>query len=166
MITDSIDSSTSSTHPAKKDLWIDRFANLLDSQFKIPGTKLSFGIDPIIGIIPGAGDVVTYIMSALLIIAMFQRGASGKLVMKMAGNAALDMLVGSIPVLGTIFDFTYKANDRNVKLFREYHDDGKHKGTGLGYILLFIGIIVALLVISVGIAFYLIRFIVNWVGTF
>lgn len=149
---------------AKKS-WIEQFAKLLDSKFKVPGTDMSFGIDPLIGLIPGAGDVITYIMSALLIIAMFQKGASGKLVMKMLGNAALDMLVGSIPILGSIFDFTYKANDRNVKLFNEYHDDGKHKGTGLGYILLFIGIIFALLIVSVGIAAYTISLLVGWIAT-
>ncbi|MBI1267292.1 MAG: DUF4112 domain-containing protein [Cryomorphaceae bacterium] len=148
----------------EKKSWIEQFAKLLDSKFKIPGTDMSFGVDPLIGLIPGAGDVVTYIMSALLIIAMFQKGASGKLVMKMLGNAALDMLVGSIPILGSIFDFTYKANDRNVRLFNEYQVEGKHKGTGLGYILLFIGIIFALLIVSIGIAAYTISLIAGWVA--
>jgi hypothetical protein len=146
---------------SEKDLWIDRFSKLLDSQFTIPGTSMKFGLDPIVGLIPGAGDVVTYIMSALLIIAMFQRGASGKLVMKMVGNAALDMLVGSIPVLGSIFDFTYKANDRNVKLFHEFHEEGKHKGSGIGYIILFIAILFALLAVSVLLAGWVITSIVK-----
>lgn len=148
-----------------KKTWIEQFSKLLDSKFKVPGTNMTFGIDPLIGLVPGAGDVVTYVMSALLIIAMFQKGASGKLVMKMLGNAALDMLVGSIPILGTIFDFTYKANDRNVRLFNEYHDEGKHKGTGLGYILLFIGITLALLVVSIGIAAYTISLLIGWVSS-
>ncbi len=132
--------------------WLERFARLLDSKFRIPGTSIRFGLDPIIGLYPGYGDVVTYMMSALLILAMLQKGASGKLVMKMIGNAALDMLVGCIPILGSIFDFAYKANDRNVRLFNEYHDEGKHKGTGLGYLLLIIGVLLALLAVSVVIA--------------
>ena len=139
--------------PKKKSTdWLERFSKLLDSEFRLPGTNFRFGLDPILGMVPGWGDTVTYVMSALLILSMMQKGASGKLVMKMIGNAAIDMLVGSIPVLGSIFDFAYKANDRNLRLFREYHDEGKHKGTGLGYLLLIIGVLLALLLVSVVIA--------------
>jgi len=143
---------SSSIHKKKPTDWLERFSKLLDSEFRLPGTNFRFGLDPILGLIPGWGDVVTYVMSALLILSMMQKGASGKLVMKMIGNAAIDMLVGSIPVLGSIFDFAYKANDRNLRLFREYHDEGKHKGTGLGYLLLIIGVLLALLLVSVVIA--------------
>lgn len=154
---------TSNTTQRKPTDWLERFARLLDSEFRIPGTKIRFGLDPILGLFPGYGDVVTYIMSALLILAMFQKGASGKLVMKMIGNAALDMLVGSIPVLGSIFDFAYKANDRNVRLFHEYHEEGKHKGTGLGYLLLIIGVLLALLAVSVFIAATVLVWLFKWV---
>ena len=143
----------SASIPKKKSTdWLERFSKLLDSEFRLPGTNFRFGLDPILGMVPGWGDTVTYVMSALLILSMMQKGASGKLVMKMIGNAAIDMLVGSIPVLGSIFDFAYKANDRNLRLFREYHDEGKHKGTGLGYLLLIIGVLLALLLVSVVIA--------------
>lgn len=131
---------------------MERFSRLLDSEFRIPGTNFRFGLDPILGLIPGWGDTASYVMSAMLILSMVQKGASGKLVMKMVVNAAVDMLVGSIPVLGDLFDVAFKANDRNIQLFKEYHEEGKHKGTGLGYLLLIMGVLLALLAVSVVIA--------------
>jgi hypothetical protein len=143
---------SSSVHKKKPIDWLERFSKLLDSEFRVPGTNFRFGLDPIVGLIPGWGDVVTYVMSALLILAMVQKGASGKLVMKMILNVTIDLLVGSVPVVGDAFDFVFKANDRNVRLFQEHHIEGKHKGTGLGYLLLIIGVLLALMLVSVAIA--------------
>ncbi|TXH20349.1 MAG: DUF4112 domain-containing protein [Chitinophagaceae bacterium] len=106
---------------------IQKMSKLLDNQFKIG--KFKFGIDPILNIIPVAGDFVGFIMSILLIITMIKHGASGKLVFKMVRNAALDALVGTIPILGTIFDFGFKANARNVKLLQEHYTQNMHHGS-------------------------------------
>ncbi|MFX7140374.1 DUF4112 domain-containing protein, partial [Acinetobacter baumannii] len=74
----------------------------MDEQFSIGGFK--FGLDPLLNLIPVAGDVSSYIISVALIITMAQHGASGRVAIKMLGNATLDALVGTIPVLGWIFD--------------------------------------------------------------
>lgn len=122
--------------------WLDRIAALLDSRFKIPGTNIRFGLDPLISFIPFAGDVLTTVISSMLVYQMYQYGASRKLVIKMMGNVLLDAVFGAIPVIGVIFDLTYKANDRNVRLLKEHYLEGKHQGSGNWIIiLLFFGII-------------------------
>lgn len=113
--------------------WVNKMSKLMDSKFTIPGTKFKFGLDPIIGLIPGIGDLGSYSVSLVLVYTMYRHGASKKLVSKMVVNSTLDMVIGSIPILGSIFDFWFKANNRNVKLLREYYEEGKHGGSGKAY---------------------------------
>ena len=115
--------------------WVDRIAYLMDAQFKIPGTQFRFGLDPLLGLFPLAGDIVAYIISAILVLAMARHGASGKVIVLMIGNILLDASVGSIPVLGNIFDFFYRANQRNVGLLKKHYQEGKYRGTGINIIL-------------------------------
>ncbi len=129
-----------------KLVWAEKVARLMDEQFKIG--KFRFGVDPVLNLIPIAGDVAGFAVSAVLIATMSRHGASGKVVTKMFINALLDATIGAIPVLGFIFDFFYKANTKNIKLLREYYEEGKHQGSGkniaIGFILLMI-IIIALI---------------------
>jgi hypothetical protein len=119
-----------------KDLrWLEKTANLLDSKFRIPGTKFTFGFDPILGLIPILGDVSTFILSAIMITYMTKYGVSKKVLILMVLNIVLDALVGGIPVAGSIFDFVYKANDRNIKLLKEHYQEGRHEGSGTWIIL-------------------------------
>lgn len=140
---------------------LDQMANLLDSKFKIPGTDMKFGIDPILGLIPGVGDIISYVMSLLLIYYSAKYGASGKVVMKMLGNVILDFTVGKIPVLGYIFDFTYKANDRNVSLLKEHYEEDKHQGSAMKYILVYFAIATALVLVFVATVLYLSKLLID-----
>lgn len=106
---------------------VRRVTRLMDEQFSVGGFK--FGIDPILNLLPVAGDIGSYLISVALIITMIQHGASGRLAMKMVGNATLDAVIGAIPLIGWIFDFTYKANTRNLKLLTEHYTEGKHRGS-------------------------------------
>ena len=143
--------------------YVQKMSTLLDNQFRIG--KFRFGIDPLLNIIPVAGDIFGFIMSVIIILTLVQHGASGKLVVKMLGNAALDAMVGTIPILGTIFDFGFKANTRNVKLLKEHYTQDKHQGTAAGEIkkiiivVLFVSII--LLIIVTYIAFLLFDWIIK-----
>ena len=109
--------------------WVDNYSRLLDTKFHIPGTKIRFGVDFLLGLIPVVGDAISLGMSGLLIVTMAKHGASGKLVARMLGNVILDALVGTVPFLGNLFDLFYKANYRNAQLMREYYDEGKHTGS-------------------------------------
>lgn len=115
--------------------WVDRVSRLLDSQFKVPGTNFRFGIDPLIGLIPIVGDLSSFAISGSLLIVMARHGASRKLLLLMTGNIVLDAILGSIPFIGEIFDFTFKANQRNINLLKKHYHEGKNQGSGIGIII-------------------------------
>lgn len=109
--------------------WIDGFSRLLDTKFRIPGTDMRFGLDFILGLVPGAGDLISLGMSGVLVATMARNGASPRLAGRMLFNVGLDAIVGSVPIIGNIFDLVYKANYRNAVLMREYYEEGQHQGS-------------------------------------
>lgn len=124
----------------------ERISHLLDSKFQIPGTKIRFGLDPILSLMPVLGDLITLIISSMLIYTMHNHGASRKVVVKMMLNAGLDTAIGAIPLVGTVFDVFYRSNERNIKLLKEHYYEGKHQGSGTG--LLLVIFVIAILVIA------------------
>ena len=127
--------------------WVDNFTRTLDTRLRIPGTNVRFGLDFILGLVPGAGDVLSLGLSGLLILTMARNGASGMLVAKMLGNVLLDSIVGTVPLLGNVFDLFYKANYRNLTLMREYYGEEKHRGSAWPVVL---GLLLILLLIAAG----------------
>ncbi|MBO3270925.1 DUF4112 domain-containing protein [Hymenobacter defluvii] len=117
-------------------VWVERIARLMDSQFRMPGTRFRFGLDPVLGLLPIVGDLSTFAISTVLIVTMMRHGAKGSVVVRMVLNVLFDTIVGAIPILGNVFDFAYKANDRNVRLLREHYVEGKYQGSGKGLIAL------------------------------
>ena len=105
-----------------------RLAKLMDAQFSIPGTGLRFGLDGILGLIPGVGDLSTMAVSGYMISIMAKNGASGALVARMVINVIIDAIIGAIPFVGDIFDFGWKANTKNVRLMQEHYVEGRHRG--------------------------------------
>ncbi|UYZ63847.1 DUF4112 domain-containing protein [Hymenobacter weizhouensis] len=116
--------------------WVVRISHLLDSQFRVPGTSWRFGLDPIMGLLPVVGGLPSLAISGVLILTMLRHGASGNLVVRMALNVLLDTIIGAIPVVGNLFDFAYKANNRNVELLRAHYAEGKYQGSGKGLLLI------------------------------
>jgi hypothetical protein len=138
-------------HPGASSLrWVQRIAQLLDSQFVIPGTRIRFGLDPLFSLFPVVGDLLTFMISGALIYTMYNQGASRKVVIRMVLNSTVDAVLGSIPLVGTVFDLFYRANDRNVRLLKEHYYEGKHQGSGNGILILVV--IVTLLIVAA--AFY------------
>ncbi len=135
-----------------------KFTKLMDSQFKIPGTSITFGIDPIIGLVPYLGDLVDYCISAYLMIAMVKNGASGRAVAKMIINITIDGIVGLIPFLGRIFDVFYKANRRNLILAVEHFEEGKHQGSAWPIVVPIIGILLLIFIAISVIGYYLLSY--------
>jgi Domain of unknown function (DUF4112) len=107
---------------------MDGLAKLMDSQFRIPGTNVRFGLDALIGLIPGAGDFATFLVSGYMMLTLANNGASGFVLARMALNVLIDSLVGAIPIIGDLFDVAFKANARNMKLMHEHFVEGRHKG--------------------------------------
>lgn len=125
--------------------WVDNFSRVLDTKFRIPGTSMRFGLDFILGLVPGAGDVLSLGLSGTLIATMARHGASPLLVTRMLINVTLDAVIGSVPLLGNLFDLVYKANYRNAKLMKEYYEEGKHTGSVWPLVLTVIGVVILLM---------------------
>lgn len=95
-------------------------ARLLDSAFTIPGTSFTIGLDPLIGLIPAGGDLIGALLSGYIVLTGLRLGAPGSVVARMLANVAIDTAVGSIPILGDLFDAGWRSNDRNVRLLERY----------------------------------------------
>lgn len=145
-------------HPQLK--WISRISNLMDNQFRFPGTNFRFGLDPILNLIPIAGDMAGLVVSAGLLMTLAKKGASNKLVVLMSLNILLDATIGAIPIIGQLFDFFFKANARNIKLMKEHYLENKHQGSGKGVIVWIL--IVLLLVIALFV--YALWHVITWLG--
>jgi hypothetical protein len=106
---------------------IDALATLLDTAFVIPGTQVRFGLDALIGLIPGIGDAITTVMSLFIVSEARALGAPPLLIARMIANVALDGFVGAVPLVGDAFDVAFRANRRNMALLRGHLDkvDGR-----------------------------------------
>lgn len=97
-----------------------KFSRLLDNAIGIPGTKFRVGLDPILGIIPGAGDFIGTALSAYIVLEAARMGLPKETLGRMVSNIVLESAVGTIPVLGDLFDFAWKANTKNIELLEAH----------------------------------------------
>jgi hypothetical protein len=112
--------ATVGTHLPRELARLQRLSRLLDSAFVIPGTRFRFGVDAIVGLVPGIGDAIGAIFSAYIIFQAARLGASKAILARMMGNVALDTIVGEIPLLGDLFDAGFKSNNRNMSLLEQH----------------------------------------------
>ncbi len=99
---------------------LNRYATLMDARFRVPGTRIRIGLDPIIGLLPGVGDVLGLALSLYVVVEAIRLGVSRPVLFRMLRNVGLEALVGVIPVLGDVFDIAFKANLRNAALLKSY----------------------------------------------
>ncbi len=111
--------STSNPQRKKIPSWIERLVEATDSRFRVPGTSYRFGYDAILGLVPGIGDLVGLLVGAGVVFAAVRIRASRAVISRMIGNLALDATLGSVPVIGDLFDFFFKANQRNLQLLQD-----------------------------------------------
>jgi Domain of unknown function (DUF4112) len=114
--------SISTAKPIDRVKTINRLRNIarvMDTAVKIPGTKIRFGADSIIGLVPGAGDLVTMGISIYVLAEAARLGLPREVLLKMAGNIAIDTGIGAIPIVGDIFDMFFKSNTKNLSLLLE-----------------------------------------------
>jgi len=133
-----------------EDPTIALVARLMDTVFSIPGTRIRFGLDPILGLLPGFGDTATAIISALLIAQSARYGVPRIILARMAGNVLLNTALGSIPFIGDAFSFWFKSNVRNYDLLRRHA--GVRRAASWrdwGFVLALLAGIVALVVVIV-----------------
>lgn len=107
----------------KLDL-LRRWAVLLDSAFRVPGTRIRFGMDALIGLVPGIGDLSAPIYTAFIIGTGFRMRVPAVVLARMVLNAGIDMLVGLVPLAGDLADVAWKANLRNMALLERHARPG------------------------------------------
>lgn len=134
---------------AREDKALARYtviADLFDQAFRIPGTSWRFGIDAIIGLVPGAGDLIGSLVGLYGIIVARQLGAPASIQIRMLLNLGVDALVGAIPLLGDLFDFAFKAHVRNRVLLERWRlqPHRTHRSSALSLIAILLGLIVIL----------------------
>ncbi len=95
-------------------------SRLLDNSFSIPGTRYRFGIDPILGLLPGGGDFASFLISAYIIWEAARLGAPQETLVRMLSNVLFDTVAGTVPVVGDFLDVTWKANSKNVALLEDH----------------------------------------------
>jgi len=127
-------SASSSRSAAEIELSItrlDALARVMDSAVQIPGTNIRMGLDAFLGLLPGIGDAIGAAISSYLIWEAKQMGVSKLVLARMAGNVAIDTVIGAVPFAGDIFDVAYKANLKNMALLKKHVDKHglRHAGT-------------------------------------
>lgn len=128
---------------------LDSLSHLLDNSIKVPGTNARFGLDAVIGLIPGFGDAAGAMMSAYIVLQAARLGAPASSLIRMLLNVGIEALAGAVPILGDLFDAAFKANARNVAILRQ---EVEHRGsTGRSSTAMVIGVLIALIVILGGI---------------
>lgn len=103
-------------------------AKLLDRAFRIPGTNITFGLDPILGLIPGGGDLAGAVFSSWLIMLGSRMGLPRHILIRMVANVAIDTVAGSIPLVGDLFDVAWKSNTRNLALLEQFANSPSGSG--------------------------------------
>ena len=125
---------------------LDLLAHLLDDWFRIPGTSIRLGLDGLIGLIPGLGDLLAGLASCLLIVAAWIRGVPYVTLARMAVNVGLEIAVGAVPVVGDVFIIAWKANRRNYALMtRHLRQPHRHTGRDWAFLLGLLGVVLVIL---------------------
>jgi hypothetical protein len=99
-----------------------KFAFLMDQAFPIPGTNIRVGLDAVLGLIPGIGDVIGAMLSTWIIAGALRHRVPARVIVRMVLNVAIDLVFGAVPVAGDVFDFLYEENMKNMRLLEKYRD--------------------------------------------
>ena len=107
---------------------VEALEKLLERAFQIPGTKIPFGLDSIIGLVPVLGDLITAAMGAYIVWEARNLGMSKWQLIRMTANVGIDTAIGAIPIVGDAFDLVWRSNTKNLRIIKK-HLDKHHPGT-------------------------------------
>lgn len=141
---------------------LEALSRWLDSAFEIPFLKLRFGLDPILGLLPGVGDTITSFLSLYVLAAAMRLGVPRIALARMTLNIAIDYILGAIPVVGDAFDVWWKSNQRNVQLLERHlaatpHEQRKQNRNDWVFLIGMMTLLIAILIGSMTVAFLLAR---------
>ncbi|TVQ59556.1 MAG: DUF4112 domain-containing protein [Spirulina sp. DLM2.Bin59] len=115
---------------------IRRLSNLLDEAIAIPGTSWRFGLDPLLSLIPAAGDYFSLTLSVYIVWQAYRLGTPRETLIRMVIHLLVDAFLGTVPVVGDAFDFVWKANTKNLRLLESHLEDGLQARKGDRWFLL------------------------------
>jgi hypothetical protein len=140
--------------------WARTLTRLLDDAIRIPGTDITIGLDPILGaLLPELGDALTGVLSLTLLTVAYQERVPKWVLLRMLLNIGLDALLGAVPLVGDLFDFAFKANDKNLALIERHRGDPRQPAT-LGdklVVVSAIGVALSLALVPILVGVFLIR---------
>ncbi len=123
-----------------------RFAYLMDEAFSVPGTRMRLGLDAVLGLIPGIGDVIGALLSTWIIAGALRHRVPALVIVRMVLNVSVDLIFGAVPVAGDVFDFMFEENMMNMRLL-EKHRDRRRPPRSAGQIALVLAAIITFLVL-------------------
>lgn len=106
--------------PASRIEYLRRITWWMDQGLRVPGTRFRFGLDPIIGLVPGLGDAAGALLGSAILLEALRSRVAHYTLLRMTGNVALDAIIGAVPLLGDLFDFGWKANTKNLALLERH----------------------------------------------
>jgi hypothetical protein len=145
---------------------LERLAHWMDSVFRIPGLGLRFGLDALLGLLPGAGDIASSIVSIYIFTAANRYGVPRITVVRMALNIVIDLTIGALPFVGDLFDAYWKSNQRNVALLRRHAAAnpaaaGKIRRADRVFVAALVVILLLLVVASVTLTYFIVAWFVG-----
>ncbi|MGB6973061.1 MAG: DUF4112 domain-containing protein [Terracidiphilus sp.] len=145
-----------------RDRTLQALEILLDEAFRIPGTGIRFGIDGLIGLVPGLGDALAGLLSLIIPLAAWSRGAPYITLLRMGVNLGIGVLVGTVPILGDAFDIAWKANRRNYLLLcRHLGQPRRHTWRDWAFLALLLGSLALVLALPVALAAWFLFWLVH-----
>jgi len=124
--------------------WAEQLVRWLDDGVRVPGTEFRFGLDPILGaLIPGGGDAATGAAAVALLLLAVQRRVPTASIFRMVVNIGVDVVLGSVPLAGDVFDLFYRSNRKNLEILRAHAERGT-RASAADYALLALGVLLAL----------------------
>lgn len=138
---------------------LEMLSHLMDSAFRVPGTSIRFGLDPVLGLVPGVGDFASMFVSVLILASAVRYGVPRITLIRMALNTGLDFVVGAIPVVGDAFDVWFKSNQRNLELLQRRaatYGPARQRATAAdwAFVLMLVAILIGLLAASIAFVWF------------
>jgi hypothetical protein len=145
---------------------LDALARWMDSAFTVPGTRFRFGLDALMGLLPGVGDVAAAAASLYILSRAQGLGATRATTVRMAFNLLLDLAIGAIPIVGDVFDAYWKANLKNVELLRRHaHASGNEvrrlRNSDRAFVIIVVAVVCVAIVASIAGGMYLLAILVG-----
>lgn len=147
---------------ANKVKQLRKLSDLLDNAIRVPGTSLGVGLDPIIGLIPGGGDVLGGLISIYIVFSAAAMGLPKETLTRMASNIVFDSLAGTVPVFGDLFDVAWKANSKNMDILESHLESPQvSKSADRGFIFLLLGGLILFVIAIAALSVFIISLLVQ-----